>query len=205
MVGYFLSLTAHRTAPMGDGSGWLELPTIGEPREGLAFQQDNAADHRALSTRCLIAALGLEVLEWPAPSPDLNPIENLWHWLKNFPRQISQTDTAKDATTGRQPFNKAQHEQHCLTTGPRCNPRLSVPRSSWSQPPAHPRHLPLQLQPQRQAGPSCSRQSQGTRRTIHTGSCSDKTDCWTRPAHFRCIRCQRQDRLGSSPGRNSSD
>ena len=51
--------------------------------EGLEmYQQDNAPCHRALSTRFALHQRGIEVMEWPANSPDLAPIENLWSWMK---------------------------------------------------------------------------------------------------------------------------
>lgn len=42
------------------------------------FQQDNAPIHAAKKTRAFFDSRQIELLEWPALSPDLNPIEDLW-------------------------------------------------------------------------------------------------------------------------------
>lgn len=61
-----------------------ELPTILAP--GSIFMQDNAPVHTARLVQNWLhdwaEENGIRLLDWPAYSPDLNPIENLWKMIK---------------------------------------------------------------------------------------------------------------------------
>jgi hypothetical protein len=49
---------------------------------GTIFQQDNARIHTAKIAKAWFETHGVEVVGWPAHSPDMNPIEPVWHMLK---------------------------------------------------------------------------------------------------------------------------
>uniref|UniRef100_A0A9J7ZP51 Tc1-like transposase DDE domain-containing protein n=1 Tax=Cyprinus carpio carpio TaxID=630221 RepID=A0A9J7ZP51_CYPCA len=64
--------------------------------EDFVFQHDLAPAHSAKTTGKWFTDHGITVLNWPANSPDLNPIENLWDYgvqVRRVGRPIEHSNT----------------------------------------------------------------------------------------------------------------
>lgn len=65
----------------GELSDTIEFYNMDEA--DLIFMQDNDPKHKAKSILSYLRDQEYEVMNWPAQSPDLNPIENCWSHLKS--------------------------------------------------------------------------------------------------------------------------
>lgn len=63
--------------------------------EGSLFQQDNDPKHKSKVVAAWFKEHKIEVMVWPAQSPDLNPIENLWQIVDNKIRKRRFTNLAQ--------------------------------------------------------------------------------------------------------------
>lgn len=94
------------------------LPLLNQyPHLAFMFQQDNASIHASHSTTRWFDENNVPVLKWPAKSPDLNIIENVWSFLArdvyNNARQFDSIQQLKNAI--QDAWNRLSREQiHAL-------------------------------------------------------------------------------------------
>ncbi len=85
------------------------------------FQQDNAKPHSAHITKSWLRRKRVRVLDWPACSPDLSPIENVWRILKRKMRQRRPRTVAHLKTCLQEEWDKITPEtlHHLVSSVPK--------------------------------------------------------------------------------------
>ena len=88
-----------------NATGFIEVLTAGlvpylrEVDTNPKFMQDNDPKHTSRRVGLWIH----ENINWwktPAESPDLNPVENLWHELKKYVRRVIKPQTKQELISG---------------------------------------------------------------------------------------------------------
>ena len=107
------------------------LPLISEGRRGtIVYQQDNATIHKAHITKMWLLYQNIQTIDWPAHSPDLNPIENVWVLLERRVyangRVFSTIDEQRSCILGEWQNSETETIRNLITSMPqRCLPILN--------------------------------------------------------------------------------
>ena len=64
--------------------GWIQQWRLQHAGEELFFMQDNAPVHTATIVIQELRESGIQLVDWPPYSLDLNPIEHVWAWMKDW-------------------------------------------------------------------------------------------------------------------------
>lgn len=81
------------------------VPFIAEKMPlGHRLMQDNDPKHTSRHIRAFFEEKGINWWKTPPESPDLNPIENLWHELKEFIRREVKPKTKEELVDGIRAF-----------------------------------------------------------------------------------------------------
>ena len=81
--------------------------------DGHRFMQDNDPKHTSLYAREWMAKNDINWWRTPAESPDMNPIENLWHELKEYIRREVKPQRKEDLVDGIVAFWNTVDIQKC--------------------------------------------------------------------------------------------
>jgi transposase len=66
-----------------------------EEKEKFIFMEDGAKVHKG-AARLWRLYHGIKGFDWPPSSPDLNPIEKVWRWMKHEITKLDSVPTSKE-------------------------------------------------------------------------------------------------------------
>lgn len=75
---------------------WFETRLLPALPEKTVIVMDNASFHRKKRLSLLAEMAGLRLIFLPPYSPELNPIEHFWAWLKRYLRKVLPLHTSFD-------------------------------------------------------------------------------------------------------------